>query len=104
VLTGRIIQLYAASKEFAQRLPQGPLPELKRFYYDTANASNEWSLAPLLKLVSVSQVLLGSDYPLRSPEANVKELMELGFGAEALRAIFRDNALALLPRLAGQPG
>ena len=101
VLTGRIIQLYAASKEFAQRLPQGPLPELKRFYYDTANASNEWSLAPLMKLVSVSQVLLGSDYPLRSPEANVKELMGLGFGNDELRAIYRDNAVRLLPRLAG---
>jgi predicted TIM-barrel fold metal-dependent hydrolase len=101
VLTGRIIQLYAASKEFAQRLPQGPLAELKRFYYDTANASNEWSLAPLMKLVSVSQVLLGSDYPLRSPEANVKDLMGLGFGNDELRAIYRDNAVRLLPRLAG---
>mgnify|MGYP003345371603 FL=1 len=101
VLTGRILQLYAASKEFAQRLPQGPLQELKRFYYDTANASNEWSLAPLMKLVSVSQVLLGSDFPLRSPEANVKELAELGFSSEDLRAIYRDNAMRLLPRLAG---
>jgi predicted TIM-barrel fold metal-dependent hydrolase len=101
VLTGRILQLYAASKEFAQRLPQGPLRELKRFYYDTANASNEWSMAPLLKLVLVSQVLLGSDFPLRSPEANVKELAELGFSGEDLRAIYRDNAVKLLPRLAG---
>ena len=82
-------------------MPQGPLPELKRFYYDTANASNEWSLAPLMKLVSVSQLLLGSDFPLRSPEANVKELAELGFSSEDLRPIYRDNAVKLLPRLAG---
>ena len=27
-LTGRIVQLYAASKDFAQRLPEGPLPAL----------------------------------------------------------------------------
>ncbi len=100
-LTGRILQLYAANKEFAQRLPQGPLSELKRFYYDTANASNQWSLAPLLKLVPVSQVLLGSDFPLRSPEANVRELIELGFSADELRAIYLDNAVGLLPRLAG---
>ncbi len=99
VLTGRILQLYAARKDFAQRLPGGPLAELKKFYYDTANASNQWSLAPLLKLVSVSQVVLGTDYPLRSPEANVKDLIELGFSAGDLRAIYRDNALALLPRL-----
>ena len=100
VLTGRILQLYAANKDFAQRLPQGPLAELKRFYYDTANASNPWSLAPLLRLVPVSQVVLGSDFPLRSPEANVKDLFELDFSAGELRAIFRDNAVSLLPRLA----
>ena len=99
-LTGRILQLYAANKVFAQRLPQGPLSELKRFYYDTANASNQWSLAPLLKLVPASQVLLGSDFPLRSPVANVKELMGLGFSADDLRMIYRDNAVSLLPRLA----
>ena len=100
VLTGRIIQLYAANKDFAQSLPQGPLSELKRFYYDTANASNQWSLAPLLKLVPVSQVVLGTDFPLRSPEANVRELIELGFSADDLRSIHRDNAVGLLPRLA----
>ncbi len=99
-LTGRILQFYAASKDFAQRLPQGPLTELKRFYYDTANASNPWSLAPLLKLVPHTQVLLGSDFPLRNPEANVRELLELDFSAGELRAIFRDNAVSLLPQLA----
>lgn len=100
VLTPRILQLYAADKDFAQRVPQGPLNELKRFYYDTANASNQWSLAPLLKLVATSQIVLGSDFPLRSPEANVKELSELGFSAAELQAIYRDNAVRLLPQLA----
>ena len=99
-LTGRIVQLYGANKGFAQRVPGGPLPELKKCYYDTANASNPWALAPLLKLVSTSQVVLGTDFPLRNPEANVKDLMELGFSADDLRAIFRDNAIGLMPRLA----
>ena len=98
-LTGRIVQLHGSNKDFAQRLPGGPLAELKKFYYDTANASNPWALAPLLKLVSTSQVVLGTDFPLRSPEANVKDLNELGFSASDLRAIYRDNALALLPQL-----
>jgi predicted TIM-barrel fold metal-dependent hydrolase len=98
-LTGRIIQLMGSRKDFAQRLPNGPLVELRKFYYDTANASNTWALAPLLKLVSVSQVVLGTDFPFRSPEANVQDLIELGFSASELRAIHRDNALALLPRL-----
>jgi hypothetical protein len=37
---------------------------------------------------------------LRNPEANVKDLMGLGFSADELRAIFRDNAIGLMPRLA----
>lgn len=98
-LTGRIVQLYGSNKDFAQRLPGGPLAELKKFYYDTANASNPYALAPLLKLVSVSQVVLGTDFPFRSPEANVQDLIELGFSASDLRAIYRENALALIPRL-----
>jgi predicted TIM-barrel fold metal-dependent hydrolase len=98
-LTGRILQLAGTRKDFAQRLPNGPLHELKKFYYDTANASNPWALAPLLKLVPVSQVLLGTDYPFRSPASNVKDLIDYGFSPGDLRAIDRDNALALLPRL-----
>jgi predicted TIM-barrel fold metal-dependent hydrolase len=95
-LTGRIVQLYGASKDFAQRLPEGPLPALRKLYYDTANASNPWALAPLLKLVPVSQVVFGGDFPLRSPDDNVKALGELGFSAADLRGIYRDNAAALL--------
>ena len=99
-LTGRIVQLYGANKSFAERVPGGPLPELKKCYYDTANASNPWALAPLLKLVPTSQVVLGSDFPFRSPEANVKDLTELGFSAGDLQAILRGNALGLMPQLA----
>ena len=98
-LTGRIVQLYVSRKDSAQRLPNGPIHELTKFYYDTANASNPYALAPLLKLVSVSQVVLGTDFPFRSPEANVRDLIELGFSASDLRAIYRENALGLIPRL-----
>jgi 6-methylsalicylate decarboxylase len=98
-VTGRIIQLYGANKNFAQRVPGGPLPELRKLYYDTASASNQYALAPLLKLVPASQVVLGTDFPSRSPEGTVKDLNELGFSAADLRAIYRDNALALVPRL-----
>ena len=95
-LTGRIVQLYGASKDFAQRLPEGPLPALRKLYYDTANASNPWALAPFLKLVPISQVVFGGDFPLRNPQDNVKALGELGFSSADLRAIYRDNAVALL--------
>ena len=81
-------------------MPNGPIAELKKLFYDTANAANPWALAPLLKLVSTSQILYGSDFPFRSPEDNAKGLRDIGlFSAAELRAIERDNALRLLPRL-----
>jgi predicted TIM-barrel fold metal-dependent hydrolase len=98
-LAGRIVQLHAANKNFAKHAPEGPIAALGKLYYDTANAANPWALAPLLKLVPISQVVFGSDYPLRSAEASVKAMTELGFSAADLRAIDRENALALLPRL-----
>lgn len=99
-LTGRIIA-QTASAAMKQRLPNGPIAELRKMFYDTANASNPWALAPLLKLVSTSQILYGSDFPFRSPEANAEGLREIGFSAADLLAIERGNALQLLPRLKG---
>ena len=46
-----------ASAKVKQRLPDGPIAELRKLYYDTANASNRWALAPLLKLFNVSDSL-----------------------------------------------
>jgi 6-methylsalicylate decarboxylase len=57
-------------------------------------------LAALMKLVPVSQVLFGTDFPSGgSIEAGVKGLADCGFSAGDLLAIERENALRLLPRL-----
>jgi len=50
------------------------------------------------KMVPVSQILWGTDFPFRPGRDYVKGLGEFGFGAADLRAIERDNALTLLPR------
>jgi predicted TIM-barrel fold metal-dependent hydrolase len=47
------------------------------------------------------RILFGSDYPYRTGEDQVKGLMEYGFSAADLRAIERDNAVRLIPRLRG---
>jgi 6-methylsalicylate decarboxylase len=54
--------------------------------------------------VSLSQVLYGTDYPFRDGAEVNKGLADYGFSAADLRAIERDNALALLPRLKAQAG
>ena len=51
-----------------------------------------------LKLVPVSQVLFGTDFPFRTSGDHVKGLPDYGFSATDLRAIDRDNAARLRPR------
>jgi predicted TIM-barrel fold metal-dependent hydrolase len=81
------------------QMPNGPLYELARFFYDTAFSANRHALSSLLQLVTVRQVLYGTDFPFRTPRENVEGLTAFGFSAADLQAIGRDNALRLLPHL-----
>ena len=76
------------------------LGELRRFYYDTAQTSNPVAMAALTKFIPISQIVYGTDYPYRSAAEHTKGLAEIFSGAD-LRAIERDNALRILPRLRG---
>jgi predicted TIM-barrel fold metal-dependent hydrolase len=98
-LTGRLLA-QAASPEGKRALPNGPIVELRKLFYDTANAANPWAMAPLTKLVPVSQIVYGSDFPFRSPKDTAAGLTELGFTDAELNAIDRGNAARLIPRLA----
>jgi predicted TIM-barrel fold metal-dependent hydrolase len=79
-----------------QRLPRGLMYELRRFYYDTAQANTRGALSALLEMVPASQVLYGSDYPFRTFEEVTGGLAAYGFSPGDLRAIERENALVLL--------
>lgn len=80
-------------------VPRGVLHELKKLHYDTAQAANRFAVGVLAKLVGASQILFGTDFPFRTAEEHVRGLGECGFGDAELRSIFRDNAIALMPRL-----
>ena len=100
-LAGRIEQNVRNLKDRETRLPEGAMHELKRFHYDVAGAANAGALTSLLQMVSAAQVLFGTDFPPAGPSLNtVKSLAGLGFSEADLRAIDRDNAVRLLPRLA----
>lgn len=99
-LTERLLKMPVLDPKLQPRVPKGVLHELRRFYYDTAWSAHPMALASLTRLVDVSQILLGSDYPYRTGEDNVKGLIDYGFSAADLQAIGRGNALRLLPRLA----
>ena len=75
------------------------MAELRRFFYDTAQAANPIAMAGLTKMVDVSQIMFGTDYPYRTAPEQVRGLQEV-FGPEALAMIERGNAQRLLPRWA----
>ena len=93
--------LTVAELRLEWQLPNGFIAEIRKFYYDLAGASNRGAVASLLELVKPSQVLFGTDFPPGGTSAEyVKALAELKmFSAADLRAIDRDNAVRLLPRL-----
>jgi len=97
-LAGRID---GASNNAKDRLPNGFMSELKKFYYDLAGAANKGAIASLLQLVTSAQVLFGTDFPPGATSLEVaKTLATIGlFNESDLRAIERDNAVRLLPRL-----
>jgi len=80
-------------------LPNGVLYEIQKMYYDTAQAANPYSLPTLTKLVPMTHLLFGSDYPFQRAEAGARGLAAFGFSAGDLRGIERTHALELFPRL-----
>jgi len=98
-LTERFTRLPLANTSLQARVPRGVLYELQRFHYDVAQAAHPMALASLLRLVPVSQVLFGTDFPFRTSLDHVKGLADFGISAGDLQAIERGNAVRLLPRL-----
>jgi predicted TIM-barrel fold metal-dependent hydrolase len=73
--------------------------ELKRFYYDTAQITGAGTLEALAKLVPISQIVYGTDFPYRTAADHTKGVTAF-FKGDDLRKVDRDNALRLIPRLA----
>ena len=96
---GRIEGSASRNKE---AMPNGFAAELKKFYYDTAGATNRGALASLLELVTTTQIVFGTDFPPGGNSTEVAEAIAATklFSASDLRAIDRDNALQLFPKFA----
>ena len=98
-LVERFINM-AKAPQLASQFPQGFLGVVNKFYYDTAQTSNPAAMSALRKIIPVSQIVFGTDFPYRTAEEHVKGLQKCGvFNAQELRRIDRENALTLLPRL-----
>jgi 6-methylsalicylate decarboxylase len=98
MMAGRIDAFYGQRANLHDFAPEGIIGELKRLNYDTANATSAPAVAALLKLVPVSKVTYGTDYPYFALD-QMKSLEQLGLDAADLKAIGSGNAIALIPRL-----
>src|SRR5258705_13136147 len=98
MMAGRINSFYGARTNLKEFAPEGIEGELRRLHYDTANATFAPSMAALMKLVPISQIIYGTDYPYFG-FGQVADLQKLGLSAGDLDAIGHENATRLIPRL-----
>jgi 6-methylsalicylate decarboxylase len=95
-LIERFVNLAAHDTRYKTSLPNGFLPEARRFYYDTAQTTMAAPLEALLKVIPISHVVFGSDFPFMTIAENVEGLQTCGlFSARDLSAIGQENAVAL---------
>lgn len=99
MLAGRIEYFFNFRKDKDQIAPDGVAAEFRRLHYDTANATAPASMAALLTLVPVSQVVFGTDYPYVPTGPQEAALKKIHLSAGNLKAIESGNAIRLLPRL-----
>jgi len=96
-LTQRFIQQQKVQKH--AHLPNGPIPEFQKFYYELAQGNTKAQLSALSELVGTSQMLYGTDFPFRDGAEVNQGIAEWKFPAADLRAIENETARKLLPRL-----
>ncbi len=98
-LIGRFIREQVVRKD--PRMPDGPEPVVRKYFYEIAQGNEPGQFAALLKLVPVSQLLFGSDYPYREAVEAANGLAAYPFSDAERTSINRETALRLMPGLAG---
>lgn len=94
MLANRIAGFFPPSRH------QEVLDQVKKLYFDVANASSPAPLAALRELVPTSQILFGTDFPFIAPPVTIDGLEHAALPANVAQAIDRKNSLRLFPRLA----
>jgi len=86
-----------------ERMPDGFMAEVRKFYYDLAGATNRGVVSSLRELVNADRIVFGTDFPPGGTMAEYAESLRAlrMFDETELRLVERENALRLLPRLAG---
>jgi predicted TIM-barrel fold metal-dependent hydrolase len=96
-LTQRFIQQQKVQKH--PYLPNGPMPEFKKFYYELAQGNTKAQLYGLSQIVDSSHMLYGTDFPYRNGAEVNAGIAEWNFSAADLSAIDNGTAMKLMPNL-----
>jgi predicted TIM-barrel fold metal-dependent hydrolase len=81
------------------KIPNGVFYELRKLYYECAHAAYPFPMAAMMKLAPRTQYLFGTDYPAEPMESTLDHLPENDLPADIQRAMNRENAERLYPRL-----
>jgi predicted TIM-barrel fold metal-dependent hydrolase len=96
-LTQRFIQQQKVQKH--PFLPNGPMPEFKKFYYELAQGNTKAQLYGLSQMVDSSHMLYGTDFPYRDGAEVNTGIAAWNFSAADLSAIDNGTAMKLMPNL-----
>jgi predicted TIM-barrel fold metal-dependent hydrolase len=99
ILAERVKALGGNFPSVKKAAPKGIDYELKRLYYETANAAHKPNMSALLAYIPTSQVMFGTDYPYLTVGENAEALRGFGLAPADLQAIETGNAIRLMPRL-----
>jgi 6-methylsalicylate decarboxylase len=101
-LAKRFTYAVTVDPKLAPRVPHDLLGSLRQLYYETAMSANRYTLGRLAAFVSTDHILFGTDYPFLPESETADTIAGIGdfFDDASLADVERNNAIALLPRLA----
>jgi 6-methylsalicylate decarboxylase len=99
MVAGRLVETLGHRPNAAEVVPNGAMAELRKLYYDTANAATPGSVAALRIMAPLDHILFGTDYPFVKVAEDIAHLQLTQMSDTDRLAIDRNNAIALLPRL-----
>lgn len=99
-LTFRFSRMVGGDPELIKAEPGGAVALIRKLYFDTAQAWNQYTMPSLTALMPAEQIVFGSDFPAASPLDTVNGLKAFGLSEDALAKIERLNAQRILANLA----
>jgi 6-methylsalicylate decarboxylase len=97
-LIGRLIREQQVKK--LPGMPDGPVPIVRKYFYEIAQGNLPGQFAALLDMVPASQLMFGSDFPFRDGAEASAGFAAYTFSDAERAAINSGTALKLMPNLA----